>query len=1520
MAAAAVLLGAAHSRAHPGEDGGGISFDIGSEGKTAEISVEGFWKSLVTGSGSVTFGFGTAPEAELSSPALTQEVDLDMHALYDGHWFFDASFADGFDRNTVSAGFRGDGAIKEIKVSNRGITFPDTYSVSETGNGIGGGANEAPGIMGHFEGDGWRGDFALRYEFVEAETADWFGMNSAVTSKTSLENWLTGASFTIPSAGLSSMVDGVFVESADGGESGSDGLSYKKLSASQFVVSAREKRMLIARDAGAGKKSGRFPAVAVSFRNGALGSEQAAIEEFLEETEEWFGRDISGFSFAKTDGISGYLGEIGGTTVLFLQRPDGFSPFWDASRYDLGTTPPSDAFVASSSTEIADTSFEAEISEDDTGGEFFDEGHSYADVSAKDGDGSTASARFPLARTNPGIYLGYGDAPNSENDNTLLSRTLSPVKSLSIGTSAIAGTVRVYRNGILEHGAEFDADTGTISLQSPVSAGDRIHAEWLENSGDTDEGSVSFGAGIEKEFLPFLKADVSAAGRWTYAYGKEYADADGASAGFLAAAAGAGISTEHLRIRNSASLSLVAENTTGILRILGMDDDENGTEYLEKDAAHDIPEGILPVIGGEELDESLKGGGAGKARKDVGISGYAVPLEFDFTGFPEQMEDGSSEFWAAAAVELEEASSLASCSSFQIALKNESEGADGIEIYLQLGAEAADSIDEEFPSLIPSWSISRLCGTLGEGEGWKVATVALTDEERAGIARTGHHDARIIVTSKKRVSGTILVGPYELHGSHFTADTDGDARIASETRTDASLKSARVSDLNRSTNKVQSFSWEYGGGTTDEDGAEIRIARYFDGTDISGYKRAIIFAKIALEDERALGENAGEGGTMMTVSLEDSAKNTAARFALPRSSYDTLGDGWHEFAVDLDKSSLFVDGEKLEGAEAEADKSVVPSKIAISLTPISGDGTKIAGSGTLMIDELHLDGAEPHLEAADKARAEFEAKGTIASAGGTEILANAYTSLSSDLSLSSDGASVGAGAKAGIDITGIRFEAAAAKSPGAGKITQASHKIATVSPLLGIISASESFSLDSESRASSKDDSLSLKKGAMSAGISLSSSADTIAMRQNASMKAEFAGKSSSVSAAASLSEKTSAASSAFRTAETGSYASSYSSATAMQFSKGSAGATRRDLSASFSARTGLTAAGIAIRPAFSASTKAVHKSSSKFSDTTASSISVPLSAGAHTLTLSAKHEFGGTEEADMKAHADDASLLARALSRKAGLIPLVSPAGLFSPSAKKIVSGAKNAGGEITAAFYTASCVLGWKRAFSATAESLLLPTSAEISVTRNIRAEDSESDIYKAGLKIGNSFMNAFGKSGLIPIFGWYEQDEFRSSLSLSAKIPREDPGSASFSAAASIRPSILINGTDSVSAAAEGSAEGRDDWSVSVSASWKRRSGKSLTKAIASLLFRGVADGTIRTENTKTDSLSFKAGSTSPSSSKKSPVRKYAASCSHSVDTKVGKNITMHTSLALSYESTWGTSATLGASATAGFTLRF
>ena len=1518
-----------------------FSKDFGEQ--NVEFFAEGYWKSTITGGATYSFGFGATPALSASAPVFAQNVDLSLYFMLNHRWYFEAAFADEFTKNTVAAGYTGDGYLKSARISNRKIIFPSIYSVDDVSRGIGGGENQAPGISLSWAGQKWRADAALRYDMLEAREKTWYGKNAVSVSEIALSSYNTGNQYILPSAALVQSVRAVYVESASGPYRDKKGRRYKKLDESQYLLMAGERQILLSKDARAYRQGGVLPAVAVTFYGDVTKADFGDYDDgatFLGKVQEWFkGKIVDGKRKNENLDLSRYSYALFGTVddedALFLQYPGGFSPFAVASRYDCGSTSATDAQIAFSSTGEPDSNYTAVIDEDNfrfASTDFFYSSHLYADVSLSDDEPEDETERlihssFPLAQQHPRVYLGTGGG----EDLCLQVRSFSPVSRLEIGTDAVGGTVTVYKNGVIDQTARYDEESGTITLSQAVSAADHITARWYEDSDDADSGAVAAAGGFRYDFSDSLSADISASSRWSYLNGREFADSGRASAGFAAVASKISGAGEHFFAKNTVAASYENSNTTGNYRILGSDDADGATYYFSKAAGVSLPHGFAPVlnkktsVGTEHIALSPERNGsldAADGRTDPDISGYAIPFEWNFSGI-EAGEDGD-EAWAALSLYTAGvASTLASASTFSIALKNAYGSglfdSDDVRLYLQLGVSSDDDFSVEEAERIPTWDISSSSEYVRISDlknDWKEVKVRLSDEDRAAVSSLQNTGARLILvtsdTSALPAGGTILAGPYEAGGLTFTFESDADVLASNYETVDARLQSSKVRKFNKnSTNTVQFFEWNFQ--TAPDDDAELVFSRVFSEIDLSEYKKLSFFLRA---------ENA-ESVTLTLSRPKSSGEQKAIVCTIPK---ERLSDNWQEYTIDLT-------GGIRDGLSA-LDTDVVPAKLMLTVTTRE--------NGSLSFDELYLSETTPFVVFQDKIEAGYRIDGAVFATENHEILkdfkisatGNGATSIEADSEKSKE-KSLQATGNLGLTLTNLKIEASASLSNACqnakssdftqkNALAAGSHSIETEKPFFGLLALSENYTYSAEEGSLEKASGAKLDFSRFNIPLTVQAgtkaSSDSWSLSQTAAAKSSLSLGPFSLSADAVAGQKIltdsagSSSTAGKEKLETERYFSSWKKITALSFDTGDGKASKRNVGARGSASYSLGRA--KLRPAIFFETEGSYKSASKitFTDSTKAGFEIPFAISKNNFALSWKKSAGSTETSARGGdYARDTADLAQSLTEKSYFLRAFPIYDLASRSlAEKVRATGRDS------SFYTGAYAFNWRRAFFASRYDFFIPQSAKLEATRDIRTGTNASDFYQIKSTVSYNALNIFGRSGTMPLFSFFSHDEYTSSLTAAVKIPGGRPGGFSCFVSGYVQATFYFTEKNYLRNGFEGSFEDADDWKLRYTLVWRRNATDSLAKGIAGI-FRRSAAGKI-TGITKTDSLNMSASCASPSSSSASPSRRYSLAYTHETETQVTKYISINTDVGASYYADWGKNASLTATATLGATVRF
>ena len=1511
--------------------------------QNVEFFAEGYWKSTVTGGANYSFGFGNTPVLTTSSPVFAQNVDLSLYFMLNHHWYFEAAFADEFNKNTVAAGYIGEGYLKSARISNRKIIFPSIYSVDEVNRGIGGGDNQAPGISFNWKGSNWQADAAMRYDLIEAHEKTWYGKNSVSVNEISLSNYNTGSQYILPSSNLVQNVKAVYVESASGNLRDSKGRKYKKLDGTQYLLLSNQNQILLSKDARAFRQNGVLPAVAVTFWGSVRQSDFGDFDDetsFLGKVQKWFGK-AGGTSINLKNYSYQIFNSIDGEDCLFLQYPGGFSPFMVASRYDCGTSQANDAQIADSQTSTADSSYSVVIDEDNlrfSQADFFYSNHLYADVALSEDDATDSlekliHASFPLARLNPQIYLGGA----SYSEKVLQVRSFSPVNRLEIGTRAVSGTVTVYKNGVIDGAAKYNGESGTITLSSAIAASDHIVARWYEESEGAESGTISAAGGFKYDFTDKFSTDISASGRWGYSPDREFADSSYSSQGFATLASKASYTGERFSVKNTIAGTYENTNTTGNYRILGNDDKDSETYYLSKKAGIDLPDGFEPVLNEKtpegirrtELKSSKNGFlKAAEGKNDSAISGYAIPFEWDFSG--KTAGSGNDVAWSALSLYTPGLSgTLGNASNFSIALKNpnpnENYDIDNCSLYLQLGVSDDEDFSVEEVERIPTWKISDSGSEQVRSSfdflksGWQIVKVTLSDEDRSIISSLQNFNARLILTTSDISSlpknGTIYAGPYEAGELVFNVQTESEVRTENYQITDISLSSSKVKKFNKnSTNKVQVFEWKFS--ETQGEAQEIIFSRNFKEIDLSEYKKLSFFLKFKSDS----GDSASSVKIRLTRPKSNGSQEEALIYEIPAKN---LSDLWHEYEIDLTGES--------DSNITKLDTNIVPTRLEITVSAKE--------NGFLSFDELYLNENTPFFVAQDKIEASYKIDGTILATENHEILKDFKISATGDgtTSIESEkgtnkGEIFNSTGTLGFTLTNLKIATQAVlsnayqnaksdKTEQKNALSQASHSLETEKPLLNILSFSEHYSF------SSQDGSLQKANGAkidftnyhvpITVEGNIKARSDSWSLTQNAEAKISFKPKNFSFNAESKISQNISTVTAkkdgslGKEKFSTENYGSSWKNITEFSIDTGDEKAQKRSVTGKSSLKWNIDT--LKTKPEIFFDTEGNYKSSAKvtFSDSVKSGFRIPFSFAKHNFEFSWIKSAGTTNSAEKGgSYGRDTSELQKSLCEKNYYFAAVP---VFDLTSGSLATKVMDAEGESN--FYTGNYVFSWRRNFYANRYDFFIPISMKLEATRDIRTGDNLSDFYQIKNTVNNTALNIFGRTGSLPLFSFFSNDEYNSSLSAAVKIPRCTPDQYSYLVSGYFQATFYFNEKNYLRNGIEGTTEGKHNWKAKYTIVWKRDSNSSVAKGLVSIFSSKMAEDTKRI--TKTDSINMTAGMSSTATK---ITKKYGIDYMHGTETQVSKYISLNTNFGLGYTTTWNKIAIISATASIGATIKF
>ena len=1154
-------------------------FNYTKDDTNIELNAEGFWNFNLTGTVNATFGYGNDFTVSTSTPVFEQEVDLSIWFLLNNHWYIQGAFADKFDKNTYAVGYYSDGILKSARISNRNIVFPETYSLTDIGRSIGGGDNEAPGISLNLSGDRWAFDSVVRYDMLSMQEKTYYGKNAVTDLKIPLNNYLTGSTYVLPDSESISKIINIYVESSQGSYVDEAGKKYKKLSSNEYLLLTQQNQIILSKEAHAQKINGVLPRILVEFNSdassviqtklGFFGTPDSPGNKFLGNIQKFFGSDlnknkpdskkgvpaVAAFSYGKKSGhlsipdrsgssTDGFFVSINSKEMLLIQNSIGFSPFACCSRYDGGTAAVSDVQVASSYSENKNQNFSAVIADtvDLVQKDFFTSKRVYIDTLIKDlkisysdpsPDKITHSSpevNFPFAASNPGIYLGY----ESANDDCVMVRTFTPSQRIDIGTKAVSGTVRVYKNGILDNSAKYNPSSGEVSLSSGISDTDKIYITWYEDSSDFETGMISAATGFRFDFLDSLRGDAAFAARWAINPEVKYAEDNRALNGYFTLSSKIEWEEEKLYLSNAVGATFEVENTTGIYKIAGMDDSKPSTSYLISNAARNLPDDFCPFLN-PRPDENLNtillekqydcSTASSSGSMDPEISGYSVPVSYSFSDQASN-PSGSDVLWASQTIiQSANKSSLPNASEYSVAVKLSDEfisltqdASVNTKIYLQLGVSSKTDFSSENKGNIPTWKIFDsspsaayydVPSNIKTVSGWQTVTVTIRDIDRAFL--TEECNARFIITADRKPSsnqsGTIFIGPYETvtQGIYYTADNQISINTFQYKR-----KSSDVADYNTDTNYAQSIDWNVNSTSGLRD-SKITVYKYFEEADISSYKTINLYFSYnvsesgtnpgaLLEDDYplhiVLDRNSKDAQTTGEYALDLKIhKKDLKKFITHDSSYK---DKMHKLKINRFTREVRIDGNLLTDSIIEINPNVIPVRLKIDFDTVveaeDSSSQLLYSKGNFFLDEFFLSENSPKVILQDHIKTTLHQEGEILKIKDFVLIKDASISATGDListiytdSDFTDKTGFSGNADAYVTLATLKFRNSIGRSADSKhSITSAGHSISTTQPLLKILSLSEDFNENKDEKNVTKINSANLNFNSLKVPLSIS--------------------------------------------------------------------------------------------------------------------------------------------------------------------------------------------------------------------------------------------------------------------------------------------------------------------------------------------------------------------------------------------------------------------------------------------------
>ncbi|MFW6215859.1 MAG: hypothetical protein ACOC45_07920, partial [Alkalispirochaetaceae bacterium] len=540
-----------------------------------------------------------------------QLVDLTLSLWLFERYFFETTFRDGFEFNSLLLGYQGrEGEpVQYVLAGNSTLPFSE-YPYLETGDAT----QNVPGLAARFDSDRTSHELLVRLESTVPDSLLFQGLNALTETRIEPINPIRGRFFVLPDGDIDDLI--LYIEDEDGSvlETGSESFRrrrYRRLDLDAESVYSLGEGTVILREPAEGRVLVYYEKGGVPVGDPALGGQALVAddpvsgnptdgyEDFSFRSETYYGKALSEYAVELSDG----------NRTLLLYAPGTYNPFEQLNRYETDGVTPEQAIelVERGTSEPAARFEDLTVSPEREG--------AYLTLSTGATSPRDVGNRYPFARVDPdsGVLPRetriYGPGALTEPAAAsvqILTQQLNEVDAIRIDEETVPGTVTVLRNGVPVTGAAIDYESGEVALPGRVVPGDRIELRFRRYTEEQRQGDLLFASGNRIDLSDYLTATVALGGRWNIS-DTEFSSEQGENPGSVTLSGALDYEAEDLQARVDGAVQLYQPDTTGFFRVDGMD---NEVEELTV-----TPERLLPAAPPRpsRLDEEREDGSDGSA-------------------------------------------------------------------------------------------------------------------------------------------------------------------------------------------------------------------------------------------------------------------------------------------------------------------------------------------------------------------------------------------------------------------------------------------------------------------------------------------------------------------------------------------------------------------------------------------------------------------------------------------------------------------------------------------------------------------------------------------------------------------------------------------------------------------------------------------------------------------------------------------------------------------------------------------
>ncbi len=516
--------------------------------------------------------------------------DLTLSVRLKKKYFLELSVLKDFNKNSFLMGYEGsDGEpLKHLYIGNRDISVPSSpfIDVPESGN-------SSIGISALLSsGDGAIHNLMLRYDLAETEEKKFLGKNEIEEKVIDVGDYVRGRYFYLPDREVSNFQ--LFVRDPKGNLLGSDSYRYRTLEPSEYIFNNSTGEVYLKNDPGE-RLVVYYTKDGVSIGDNSLGKD--ALPGFSGSVYDFtlppvnFNWQVTYMGINMND-LSLIIGDKKG---LILWDNGKFSPFLMCNNYKVGDTLPSNManldIKLYEKGNVSPSSFSKNF-------DFL----VYADrgtirVLPYDKDELKSSELFkkyyPFVDLCPFIYGVQSVIQKDVSKYSLKVRVLTPVSEYSLGEAIIPGSVHVMINGVEETRFEVNYDTGRLTFPFSIKPTDYIEVTYKTESVTARGGDIVSVWGDKIKLSDPLQLRLGGALRWNLFPGS-YTIEEDSKTGAIIGSVGLDYKTKFLSSSATVAIGYSNPDTTGTLRVAGMEDKGNEVNISEDNIfPSSVPDSIL---------------------------------------------------------------------------------------------------------------------------------------------------------------------------------------------------------------------------------------------------------------------------------------------------------------------------------------------------------------------------------------------------------------------------------------------------------------------------------------------------------------------------------------------------------------------------------------------------------------------------------------------------------------------------------------------------------------------------------------------------------------------------------------------------------------------------------------------------------------------------------------------------------------------------------------------------------------